>query len=200
MPGFLHVGCGMKRKDRTTHGFNEPGWQEFRLDIDPAVEPDIVGTMTNMAAVSDSSMDALYSSHNIEHLYPYEVSLALREFKRVLKPNGFAVITCPDLQAVAELIVQDKLTDTAYQSPAGAITPLDILYGHRPALAAGNHFMAHRTGFTLRSLMTELREAGFASLIGRRQASPAFALWLIATKTKQAESMLRTLAAAHFPC
>ena len=199
MPGFLHVGCGMKRKDRTTHGFNEPGWQEFRLDIDPAVEPDIVGTMTNMAAVSDSSMDALYSSHNIEHLYPYEVSLALREFKRVLKPNGFAVITCPDLQAVAELIVQDKLTDTAYQSPAGAITPLDILYGHRPALAAGNHFMAHRTGFTLRSLMTELREAGFASLIGRRQAPPAFALWLIATKTKQAESMLRTLAAAHLP-
>lgn len=199
MSGFLHVGCGMKRKDRTTHGFNRPEWQEFRLDIDAEVEPDIVGTMTDMTAVGDNSMDALYSSHNIEHLYPHEVSFALSEFKRVLKPNGFAIITCPDLQAVAELIAQDKLTDTAYQSPAGAIAPIDILFGHRPALAAGNHFMAHRTGFTLSSLMAELQEAGFASLIGRRQASPAFALWLIATKTKQPESMLRTLAAAHFP-
>ena len=107
------------------------------MDIDPGVDPDIVGTMTDMAAVPTASVDAVFSSHNIEHLYSHEVPVALGEFIRVLRPDGFAVITCPDLQSVARLIAEDKLIETAYVSPAGPIAPLDIVYGYRPALAAG---------------------------------------------------------------
>lgn len=121
MKTFLHVGCGPKHKDRTTKGFNTPEWLEQRLDIDEQVKPDIVGTMTDMSAVLDASMDAIFSSHNIEHLYPHEVSVALAEFKRVLNPEGFAVITCPDLQSVCALVAQDKLTEPAYTSPAGPL-------------------------------------------------------------------------------
>jgi len=65
---FLHVGCGRERKDRTTAGFNTPDWQECELDIDSAVQPDIVGTITDTALVADGSMNALYSPHNIEGL------------------------------------------------------------------------------------------------------------------------------------
>lgn len=89
----------------------------IRLDIDPTFNPDIVGSITDMSAVADNSMDALYSSHNIEHLYPHEVQIALKEFLRVLRPDGFAIVACPDLQSVAELVAQDKLTEPAYQSP-----------------------------------------------------------------------------------
>ena len=96
MKTFLHVGCVPKRKDKTTRGFATDLWQEIRLDIDPSVAPDITGTMTDMSAVPSASVDAIFSSHNIEHLYPHEVPVALAEFKRVLKPDGFAVITCPD--------------------------------------------------------------------------------------------------------
>lgn len=32
-------------------------WKEIRLDIDPANEPDIVGSMLDMAAVADASVD-----------------------------------------------------------------------------------------------------------------------------------------------
>ena len=198
MPVFLHVGCGQNRKARTTRAFNTPQWEELRLDIDPAVAPDIVGSMTDMRAVADSSVDAIYSSHNIEHLYPHEVPLALAEFRRVLKPEGFAVVTCPDLQAVAELVAQDKLLQPAYQSPSGPIAPLDILYGHRPALARGNLFMAHRTGFTLNSLMHTFNAAGFGGCAGRRQPPPAYALWVVAARQPMAEEPLKQLAAAHF--
>jgi predicted SAM-dependent methyltransferase len=38
-------------------------------------------------------MDALYSSHNIEHVFAHEVVPTLKEFRRVLKPDGFVVIT-----------------------------------------------------------------------------------------------------------
>ena len=92
-----------------------------------------------MSAVDDEYCDAVFSSHNIEHLYPHDVPVALGEFLRILKPQGIAVITCPDLQSVCELVAQDKLTDTAYQSPAGPIAPIDILYGYRRSMAQGNY-------------------------------------------------------------
>ena len=101
MNTFIHVGCGPNRKQQTTRGFNMPKWNEVRFDIDPSVQPDLLGTMTDMAAVATGSMNALYSSHNIEHLYPHEVPVALQEFVRVPSDDGFVVLTCPDLQACA---------------------------------------------------------------------------------------------------
>lgn len=59
MNTFLHVGCGPKHKDQTTRWFNTPEWTELRLDIDKNVNPDIVGTMLDMSAVADASVDAV---------------------------------------------------------------------------------------------------------------------------------------------
>ena len=198
-PSSTSGGCGPKHKDRTTAGFNTPDWTELRLDIDQSVKPDIVGTMLDMSAVESASVDAVFSSHNIEHLYPHEVPLALTEFKRVLKPDGFVVITCPDLQSVAALIAQDKLLEPAYTSPAGPITPLDILYGHRPPMARGNLFMAHRCGFTKKVLTGTLQASGFVAVAARRREHPYYDLWALATKATMAEAELRALAGAHFP-
>ena len=198
MKTFLHVGCGANRKDKTTASFAGPAWREMRLDIDPGVDPDIVGTMTNMNALADESVDAIFSSHNIEHLYPHETPMALAEFLRVMKADGFAVITCPDLQSVAALVVEDKLTDIAYVSAAGPIAPLDVLYGFRPQLAAGNLFMAHHCGFTEKALNAALVSAGFKSVVSLRRAA-AFDLWAIASKSALPQADLRVLAGEHFP-
>lgn len=196
---FLHVGCGRKDRRHTTADFRDGDWREIRFDIDPDVKPDIVGTMTDMSAVADASCDALFSSHNIEHLYPHEVTGALREFLRVLKPGGYAVITCPDLQSICAEVANDRLTHIAYRSPSGPVTPLDMLYGHRPALARGNLYMAHRCGFTQRVLAGTLREAGFAATAGMRRAAPHFDLWALAHTGPIDEGALRVLAAGHFP-
>ena len=198
MKTLLHVGCGPKRIAQTTPGFNTPEWKELRLDIDTAVQPDVVGSMTDMSAVADESVDAVFSSHNIEHLYPHEVPVALREFLRVLKPDGFVVITCPDLKSVCALVAEDKLLEPAYQSPAGPISPLDILYGHRPAMAQGNLFMAHRCGFTPSSMAITLKHAGFKSMatVARHRF---FDLWAIATKQVRDEQSVHALAKSHFP-
>jgi predicted SAM-dependent methyltransferase len=45
------------------------------MGLDHAVQPDVVVTMTDMSAVATGSIDAIVSSHNIEHLYPHEVRL-----------------------------------------------------------------------------------------------------------------------------
>lgn len=199
MKTFLHVGCGPKHKDQTTRSFNSPEWHELRLDIDEDVNPDIVGTMLDMSAVADASVDAIFSSHNIEHLYPHEVPVALKEFLRVLKEDGFLVVTCPDLQSVCALIADNKLTEPTYQSPVGPIAPLDILYGHRPAMARGNLYMAHRCGFTEKVLIATLQDSGFASIASIRRAHPYFDLYAVATKRSTEEAGLRALAGEHLP-
>ena len=199
MKTLLHVGCGPKHKDETTLAFNSSSWKELRLDIDPSVQPDLLGTMTDMRSVESGSVDAVFSSHNIEHLYPHEVPVALAEFLRVLKPDGFVVITCPDLQSVCALVAEDKLTDAAYTSPAGPIAPLDILYGHRPPMARGNLYMAHRCGFTQKVLASTLQSAGFAKCGSMKRGAPYYDLWITATKSDLPDEQVRELATAHFP-
>ena len=199
MKTFLHVGCGGKRKDMTTRGFSTPEWNELRLDIDARVEPDIVGSMLDMPAVAAASVDAVFSNHNIEHLYPHEVALALAEFRRVLKPDGFAVIACPDLQSVCALIAEDKLTEPAYVSPAGPIAPLDILYGFRPAMARGNLYMAHHCGFTQKVLTGTLHAAGFVKVAANRRGHPSYDLHAVATVAALEDAELLALARAHAP-
>lgn len=194
---FLHVGCGHRRQRDTTPGFSSPEWRELRFDIDPAVQPDIVGTMTDLSAIPDSSMDGIYSSHNIEHLYAHEVEIALQEFVRVLKPDGFLVVTCPDLQRVCKLVAEGRLLDTAYISPAGPITPLDMLYGLRASLRLGNNFMAHRCGFTPNVLINALQTAGFATVTAQ-SFEGSFNLWALASKAPLAEDDILYMAGLHF--
>ena len=123
--------------------------------------------------------------------------VAFAEFLRVLKPGGLAVITCPDLQSVCALVAEDKLLDPAYTSPAGPIAPLDILYGHRSAMAQGNLYMAHRCGFTQKVLRGTLQASGFKSVATMSRGYPYFDLWAVASKDALSEEQMKALATEH---
>ncbi len=176
----LNVGCGYPLRQRLHPHFQGPQWREIRLDLDPAVQPDIVCSITDMSPVETGSVDAIWSSHNLEHLQRHEAPLALAEFMRVLKPQGLLLLTLPDLQQVARLVVEDRLEDQAYVSASGPITALDMIFGHTASLARGNQLMAHRTGFTARTLQRLLVETGFAEITLRQGSS--FDLWATAYK------------------
>jgi hypothetical protein len=179
----LHVGCGSNRPGKLHPSFNADGWQEIRLDIDAEVQPDIVACITDMRQVAEASVEAIWSSHNLEHLYAHEVPLALKEFWRVLKPDGFVLITLPDLQAAAEYVARGQLEEVIYVSPAGPVSALDMCYGFRPALATGNRFMAHKTGFTAATLRQKLVDRGFVDVRVEREN---LALWAIGHRPRAA--------------
>jgi len=161
---ILHVGCGAVDPTALPETLRTPEWKEIRLDINPSLEPDIIGSITDMSAVDGASVDAIFSSHNLEHIYAHEVPVALREFYRVLKPGGFALITLPDIQKVAEFVAQGQLEETLYLSSLGPVAAIDILYGLRSDIANGNYYMAHRTAFTAETLTQKLEQAGFQAI------------------------------------
>jgi predicted SAM-dependent methyltransferase len=158
----------------------ERDWDEVRLDIDAGVKPDVVGSITQLeASFAAASFDAVWSSHVLEHLYAHEVYPALRQFLRVLRPDGFALIMSPDLEAVAHHIVKHGIAAVAYESPAGPVRPLDMLYGHTRAIEGGHYHMAHRTGFTADRLGNLLLSAGFSTVSTRTENFEVCALALM---------------------
>lgn len=194
---FLHVGCGPDDKTNL-RGFNTGDWQEIRFDIDEGVRPDIVGSMADMSQVADESVDAIYSAHNIEHLYMHQVVGALREFRRVLRPDGFVVLTCPDLQTACEAVAAGRLIEPLYRSASGPISAIDMIYGYRGALIAGNDYMAHKCGFTYPVLRSCFIEAGFVNTLGGRRLK-GYDLWIAAFKSHLPEAVAREIGSTYLP-
>ncbi|MDT3734800.1 MAG: tetratricopeptide repeat protein [Denitratisoma sp.] len=146
------------------------GWQHFMLDIDPAVRPDVVCDARNLATLKGSAYDSVYCSHNLEHYFHHDVSRVLAGFLHVLKDEGFAYIRVPDMAELMRSVVRDGLDieDVLYQSPAGPIAVMDVIYGLRTEIArSGNDFFAHKTGFTRKSLAAAVRKAGFPFIFTR---------------------------------
>ena len=193
MKTLLNVGCGWSNISQLK-GFNNDNWKEIRFDIDKNVNPDIEGTLTDMSLVETASVDAIYSSYNLDHIYAHEVPIALKEFYRVLNEDGIAVVKCPDIQTVCELIAQDKYLELLYESEIGPIYPIDVIYGHRGEIEAGNEYMAKKVGFTYSALNASFAEAGFKSRYGGRFPLNGGELAMVAFKQKIPEEQIKQIA------
>ena len=169
--------------------------ERIRFDIDENVNPDIVGTLTDMKLVKTGSVDAVHSAYNIDHIYPHEVSVALKEFHRVLNKDGIVFIRCPDIQTVCEAVVNDKLLAPLYEAPNGEpISPIDILFGNRQEIAGGNEYMTKKCGFTYSVLDRMFSEAGFKARYGGRMPFNGGELALVAFKQELPEEQVKQIA------
>lgn len=140
------------------------GWEHLLLDIDPKGNPDVVSDARELTDLPQADYDSVYCSHNLEHYYRHDVVKVLAGFLHVLKDEGFAYIRVPDMGELMQIVIQRGLDidDILYQSPSGPISVVDVIYGYGKEIeSSGNDFYAHKTGFTQKSLMAALRNAGF---------------------------------------
>tara|TARA_Y100001935_G_C17311322_1_gene516525 strand:+ start:1265 stop:1894 length:630 start_codon:yes stop_codon:yes gene_type:complete len=165
MKKFLHVGPGGKDKSQSSHIFKLDDWEEIRLDVNKSCNPDILGSMTDLSMIDDNSYQGLCSSHNLEHIYAHEVQPTLNGFARILDIDCELLIEVPDLKVCAKAILEGNYAKPLYESPAGPIMPLDMIYGHTRHIASGNHYMAHKMGFTSELLFTLVAQAGFQTVV-----------------------------------
>ncbi len=142
-------------------------FEKVLLDIDPRDSPDIVCDARELTTLDAGQFDAVYCSHNLEHYYRHEVPKVLGGFLHILKENGFAQIRVPDIGAVMRTTIEQGLDidDVLYQSSAGPIMVVDVLYGHGVEIEQSDQdFFAHKTGFTQKSLLKALNTAGFSKV------------------------------------
>jgi SAM-dependent methyltransferase len=158
-----NLGSGSRSAFRYLDSSRPPeNWQEIRVDLDPDSRPDFIASLTDLSGcAADGVADAVFSSHAIEHVNDHEVETVFSEIVRILKPGGFLVLSTPDLGQVMRALDPENLEKPIYNSPAGPIRALDVLYGHRASVAAGQHYMRHHTSFTEKSLAERLMAAGF---------------------------------------
>jgi SAM-dependent methyltransferase len=140
------------------------GWEHVLLDIDPKVKPDVVCDARQMSKLPAGMYDAVYCSHNLEHYFRHEVPKVLAGFSHVLKDGGFVHIVVPDMEDLMRQVAERRLDidDAFYHSPLGPVMVLDIIYGYSVEIEkSGNDYFAHKTGFTLKSLLAMLMRCGF---------------------------------------
>ena len=140
------------------------GWSNVLLDIDPRGKPDVLCDARELTKLPASEYEAVYCSHNLEHYYRHDAMKVLAGFLHVMKEDAFAHIRVPDIGELIEVMVEKKLDidDFLYPSPAGPITVRDVIYGYGVEIErSGNDFYAHKTGFTKKSLLGILKQAGF---------------------------------------
>ncbi|MGB3237228.1 MAG: methyltransferase domain-containing protein, partial [Geitlerinemataceae cyanobacterium] len=88
-----------------------PDWKV--LDVEERPEVDFIGNASNLEQFEDNSIEAIYTSHVLEHFHHTlrnELIETLTEWHRVLKPGGKLYISVPDLQVLCWLYLNPNLT------------------------------------------------------------------------------------------
>lgn len=139
----LHVG-GKDRAD---------GWEI--INAVPAPEVDHIGDARDLSRFPDATFSQIYASHVLEHLdFKNEVAQALREWQRVLVPGGRIMISVPDIEILARLIVDRA----AHDFEERFLLMRMIFGGHHDA------FDYHLVGFNDETLAWFLGATGFVNM------------------------------------
>ena len=127
-----------------------PDWEIFNIQKDHNV--DHVGDACDLSRFEDQTFDELYASHILEHFdYTGSLQKALKEWYRVLKPDGKLYVSVPDMDVLCRLFTsQGKFTVQEHFSL------MRMMFGGHD-----NQYDYHYVGFNSDLLNSALAEAGF---------------------------------------
>ena len=134
----IHLGCGKRYLEGYIH-----------VDIHPHDHIDYISSIDKLDMFQDESANLIYASHCIEYFDRDEVIEVLREWKRVLAPNGILRLAVPNFESLIKV----------YSKSNDLNNVLGPLYGKWSI--GRNKFIYHKTVYDLESLTTLLKQAGF---------------------------------------
>jgi radical SAM superfamily enzyme YgiQ (UPF0313 family)/predicted SAM-dependent methyltransferase len=90
----LHLGCG----ERRIEGFVNIDWRK-------TAATDLVCNIKKLP-YPDGSVEAIETFHVIEHLSRHDLPKALKEWLRVLQPEGKLIVECPDFDELVKMYME----------------------------------------------------------------------------------------------
>jgi predicted SAM-dependent methyltransferase len=139
----LHIGGHVRKA----------GWEV--LDANPGLHVDHVSNVTDLSRFQTETFSEVYASHVLEHFdFKDELLAALKEWHRVLMPEGMLHISVPDPGRTGTIVFGS--TTAIYRRP---------LYGHDDDF--GGHvdrYDYHVVGLNEEFLRRFLHAAGFATV------------------------------------
>lgn len=129
------------------------GWEVLNALAGDCV--DHLGNANDLSIFEANTFEAVYGSHIVEHFdYKEELSIALKEWLRVLRPGGKAYISVPDLNVLCQMFVQrDKLSVTE------RFQIMRMMFGGHV-----DEYDYHYVGLDLDILVSFLTEAGYVNI------------------------------------
>lgn len=134
----LHLGCGKR---------HIPGF--VHIDAVDYPHVDHVATIDHLSFIQDNSVDLIYNCHVLEHFKRKDVERVLREWFRVLKPDGILRIAVPDFAKLCEV----------YQRYGNINLVIGGLFGRQDYL-----YNIHYNTFDFSSLSEVLQKSGFSQV------------------------------------
>ena len=136
----LHLGCG---------------WRNFGKEwthIDGGDYDHLEGDTITKLSYSNETVNTIYASHVFEYFDREEGYQLLKEWFRVLKPNGILRLAVPDFESLIRLYVEGKSKLNDFLGP---------LYGK---MKMGENTIYHKTVYDYISLERLLKECGFKTV------------------------------------
>jgi glycosyltransferase involved in cell wall biosynthesis len=147
----LNLGCG----DKILPGY-------VNVDVAPSragKSPDVLCDLHALAPFESDSVDEVLAVHVVEHFWRWEIVAVLKEWLRVLKPEGRMILECPNLLTACEELLKDPAA-AAGPGPEGQRS-MWVFYGD-PAWR--DPLMSHRWNYTPQSLAAVMAEAGLVNI------------------------------------
>lgn len=142
----LNIGSGLVRKK----GCVSIDLYESKVDVQTAAH--------KLGMYRDSSIEEIFTSHMVEHLGLDDFEAALREWHRVLQPNGKLVIRCPNFEIyVREFVNGDADYRYGRDGSGNGAWGLLNIFGHQ----TGGFGYLTRTGFSVERFNRILPRFGF---------------------------------------
>lgn len=125
---------------------------------------------TDRLPFPDESVDLVYASHVLEHIFWYKAEDAFREVHRILKPNGKLEIWVPDFRYIVGCYLNDECGDD-WRYANSHNKYMKWINGR--IFAYGDFSNLHKSCWDMESLMDLFRTTDFSyvHLLGRPRAT-----------------------------
>lgn len=125
-------------------------YKTITVDIRDETKPDYRADVRELP-FGDNYFDLVFSSHVLEHLSREDYKIALKEWTRILKPDGELRTIVPNIEWAVEQFKEGKALDPQIKPHVW-----NVLYGGQ-----SNPFDFHYNGWTEQTLQVELRKFGY---------------------------------------